>query len=122
MARGHKRGATTVSPEANAACPAHSRQLPACYHERAGEGDSDGDEGEYIDPNPLDGTSSESSNDVSQCAEDSRHPPNSTTRTLATTITDPLVTNRSSKGRNVAHDIHHFFRKEKDAMVCKPCK
>jgi hypothetical protein len=114
MAPGRKRGAAAVSPEANATRPTRSRQLPTCFRESATQWDGDG---EYIDPNPLDESTSESSDDASQCAGD-----NHTTGTLATAITDPLVTNHSSKGGNVAYDIHHFFRKEQNATVCLPCE
>lgn len=117
MARGRKRSTTTDSTDPNGVRPARSRQLPTRYRRRAAAGQ----DGEYIDPTPED-DSSDDSDDNPGALVDTRHPLNTTSDTLAMAITDPLVTNHSSKGGNVAHNIHHFFRKETDEMVCLLCE
>ena len=119
-----------VTPEAPvAACtptpnawPLRNPRLPQCYHN--GDAEQDSDIGEYID---IHGNSDGTSDD-SQLEQGPQHTTSPTTTAINTATTDPLATGQSSqsrpiwKAKNVAYDICHFFRREKERTTCLPCE
>jgi len=87
--------------------PVHNCQAPVCYC----EGVAEQGKGEYINPTPSDDICLESSSDD---GKNSHHPSNHTSATVDMTVSDPLAMKHSTKGGKVAHDICHFFHKDKD--------
>jgi hypothetical protein len=119
--------ATAAPPDINR--PTRNHRVPRRYC-RPTHANAEGS-GEEFDLNVVsdDGDPSDEAEDNGSDSR-RRHVPNAqatavnTATTAVTTTTDPLGTGHSQSARkkNVAYDIRHFFRKEKDHTICSPCE
>ncbi|KAI6021257.1 hypothetical protein EDC04DRAFT_2901326 [Pisolithus marmoratus] len=103
--------------------PIHNHHLSCCYHDDSTGTALDSDEGENINIH----VDSDGSSEGSQSTQD-RGFTNTMTTAVNMLTTDPVATWLSGpccltwqKAKNIAYDIHHFFKKEEKYTLCLPC-